>query len=189
MVEYSRPIKTSARKIETNKRQEENDWIETKKFLSGKGGKWKADNGTTFLLHEGVVYQYTSEFGLSSILIIDRDGRIKGIPLVAELTLDMQHVRPGNRGNFLKELLQEEDRNRNRRERGPKKRIHEKPRAEVIVIKEEDWLSKISKKRWGTIHWEQHMKPTEATRNSAKRLSTGFQEDLIYPGDTFEVIG
>lgn len=189
MVEYSNRIKTSSRRLENNRQQEENDWIETKKFLTSKGGKWKSDNGTTFLLHEGVVYQYTSEFGLSSILIIDRDGRIKGIPLVAELTLDMQYVRPENRGNFFKQLLKEEDRNRNRRERSPKKKIQVKPKAEIIVIKEKDWLSKISKKRWGTIHWQQHLRPTEATRNSAKRLSTGFQADLIYPGDTFEVIG
>ena len=59
---------------------------------------------------------------------------------------------------------------------------------EIIVIRKGDWLSKISKSRWGTINWKKHFKATSFTLEKRKNLKRPFKPDLIYPGDTFEVI-
>ena len=59
---------------------------------------------------------------------------------------------------------------------------------EIIVILDKDWLSKISLARWGTIEWHHHLKPTEITLAARAKQGKKFNEDLIYPGDTFEVI-
>lgn len=64
---------------------------------------------------------------------------------------------------------------------GPAKR-------EIIYIVKEDWLSKISQARWGTFEWERHLKVTQETLDNRKQRGELFDEDLIYPGDTFEVV-
>jgi len=63
-------------------------------------------------------------------------------------------------------------------------------RREIIVIVKGDWLTKISYKRWGTFEWRRYLKPTQRTIDKRKEKGEhfDFDEDLIYPGDTFEVI-
>ena len=61
-------------------------------------------------------------------------------------------------------------------------------RREIIVIVKGDWLTKISYKRWGTFDWQRYLKPTERTLEKRKEKGEVFDEDLIYPKDTFEVI-
>jgi hypothetical protein len=54
----------------------------------------------------------------------------------------------------------------------------------------EDWLSKISLKRWGDMHaWMRYLKETDKTLKDRQQRGEVFDPDHIYPGDTFEVIG
>ncbi len=62
-------------------------------------------------------------------------------------------------------------------------------RREIILIKKDDWLTKISRDRWRTFEWERHLKPTQETLGKRRARRELFNPDLIYPGDTFEVIG
>lgn len=77
-----------------------------------------------------------------------------------------------------------------------KKRAEKEPpekknvKREVIVIVKEDWLSKISLKRWGDMHaWMRYLKETDKTLKDRQQRGEVFDPDHIYPGDTFEVIG
>ena len=160
-------------KVLKNSYQGQNDWRKVKIEIQKRGGKWVAENGDTFLLIDNAIYTCTNEEGTGTIMITAYEAPI---PYVAELTIDMQFVRPENRKKFLAELNKE---------------IMAKPKTgqqtEIIFIVEKDWLSKISMKRWGTKHWKNHLEPTQMTLNSPKRRGRPFNEDLIYPGDTFIV--
>ena len=61
-------------------------------------------------------------------------------------------------------------------------------KREIIYICKRDWLTKISHDRWQTFQWQRHLKPTEETLESRRRNAQEFNPDLIYPGDTFEVL-
>ncbi len=58
----------------------------------------------------------------------------------------------------------------------------------MLTIVKDDWLSKITLKRWKTIYWDRHLKPTQETLDNRKQRGESFNPDLIYPGDTFEII-
>jgi hypothetical protein len=58
----------------------------------------------------------------------------------------------------------------------------------LITIIKDDWLTKISRKRWGTDDWERHLAPTQETLDRRTQKGQAFDPNLIYPGDTFEVI-
>jgi len=192
---YDKKIQTSAEKMAEIKRQERIDWLESKEFLRRKGGKYRADNGSTYMLYNGVIYQFESDQGISSLLVIDGDGRITGHPLTAELTVDMQFVRPENRGKFLQELFKEEMAHKDRPKVNPKPDVTKKPvpkmklnpRGKVIWIKDDDWLSKITKERWGSINWQKYLEPTNTTLEARKKQRKPFDPNLIYKGDSFNV--
>lgn len=156
-----------------NSIQGQNDWRTIKLEIQKRGGKWVAENGMTYLIIDNAIYAYTKESGISNLMIMAYDAPV---PYVAELNMDMQHVRPENRREIVEELNKEVV---NKRPAGPP--------IEYIIIHNRDWLSKISLKRWGTIHWQSHLMPTQATLNSPKRNGRPFNPDLIYPGDTFIV--
>jgi hypothetical protein len=59
---------------------------------------------------------------------------------------------------------------------------------EIIVIVHDDWLTKISQRRWGTFEWHRYLRPTPATLDARRQRGEAFNPDLIYPGDTFEVL-
>jgi len=74
-----------------------------------------------------------------------------------------------------------------------KKRAVGKPAAvtaprEIVVIVHDDWLTKISQRRWGTFEWHRYLRPTPATLDARRQRGEAFNPDLIYPGDTFEVL-
>ena len=153
--------------------QARNDWLKLRREIEKHGGKWRADNGMVYVLKDGVIYQYASEFeqGVSNLVITSLDGPV---PFVAVLDHDLQGTPPHKRKALLRELEQQVKKN-------------PAPAVELIHIVEGDWLSKISESRWGTIHWQQHLKPTEMTLLARKKKNMRFDEDLIYPGDTFQV--
>jgi len=150
-----------------------NDWNRVRIEIEKHGGKWVAENGTVYELRDGVIYQYFSESGVTNLVITALDALV---PYVAELDYDLQFATPDKRKKLLEELQKEITE-------------YEKPRqqAEIIVIVERDWLSKISQKRWRTMQWEKHLRPTQMTLDSRKLRNEKFNPDLIYPGDTFEV--
>jgi hypothetical protein len=174
MSEYLERLEKRIRMLK-NSIQGQNDWRTIKFEIQKRGGKWVAENGMTYILKDNAIYAYTKESGISNVLIMAYEAPI---PYMAELTIDMQFVQPENRNKILEELNKE---------------ILKKPKAgpqiEIITIVDKDWLSKISLKRWGTIHWKNHLEPTQATLNSPKRMGRPFNTDgdLIYPGDTFIV--
>ena len=66
-------------------------------------------------------------------------------------------------------------------------------RLEMIIIKKDDWLSKITKKRWPNKNWKNwrdFLKPTEDMLRKRKETGRPFNPsgDEIFPGDTFWVI-
>lgn len=71
-------------------------------------------------------------------------------------------------------------------QQGKEKPPGQNVRREIIVIKKDDWLTKISRDRWRTFEWERHLKATQETLD--RRKDGRLNPDLIYPGDTFEVI-
>jgi hypothetical protein len=150
-----------------------NSWRRLKIEIERHGGKWRAANGTTFELKDGAIYQYLSDFkqGVSSLVVTNLDAQV---PYVAVLELDMQGTPPEKRKALLEEL-----------EHTAEKMNRE---SEIVVIVNNDWLSKISQARWGTTDWRRHLKPTEATYASRRAMARPFNEDLIYPGDSFEVV-
>jgi hypothetical protein len=171
MSEYAKRLEKRIKRLKKSY-GEQNDWRSARIAIQRRGGKWKADNGTIFEVRDGVVYQYFSEAGISMVVIAAYDAPI---PYVAQLDIDLQFVSPEKRRKFLEDL----DKEVRNQAAGPQ--------AEMIVIVEKDWLSKISQKRWGTINWKQHLKPTQMTLAARKRRNERFDPDVIYPGDTFEV--
>ena len=172
MSEYLKQLENRIRVLK-NSYQGQNDWRKVKIEIEKRGGKWVAENGDTYLLIDNASYAYTKEDGIGTLLIMAYEAPI---PYMAELTIDLQYVRPENRRKFLEELNKE-----------IMKKPKTGPHTEIIVIVEKDWLSKISMKRWGTIHWRNHLEPTQMTLDSRKRSGRPFNPDLIYPGDTFIV--
>ena len=156
----------------------QNDWRRAKAEVMKHGGTWRAENGLTFVLRDNVLYVYYSEKSQSKMSIIAYDAPI---PYTAELDVDIMSSQPGKPKMKLEDLNKEIERKVKAGTKAPG------PAVERIVIVEKDWLSKISLKRWGTMEWKLHLKPTQETLNSPKRRVKGFHEDLIYPGDIFEV--
>jgi len=152
----------------------QNDWRKVKIEIERRGGTWVAENGTKFFLQDNIIFGYTRENGISTLLLSAFDAPV---PYIAELTVDMQFVQPGKRVDFLRELNKDVER-----------KMKAEKEADIIPIVRHDWLTKISQKRWGTLDWKSHMKPTRATLDSPKRRGKDFDENLIYPGDTFEII-
>ena len=156
----------------------QNDFRRARVEIEKRGGTWRADNGLTYELRDSVIYVYYGEKGSSKMNIIAYDAPI---PYTAELDVDIQSSRPGKPRMTLKELNKEIEK---RVTKGTKPAS---PPAEIIIIIKDDWLSKISQQRWGTVFWENHLQPTQMTLNSPKRKGKPFDADLIYPGDSFEV--
>ena len=148
-------------------------WNKTKIMIERHGGKWRAENGMVFELHDGAIFQYLTDHkeGVSSLIVTNLAAEI---PYVAVLEMDMQGVPPEKRAALLADL-----------EETAKKLRTQK---EFVVIVEGDWLSKITMARWGTTNWRQHLKETQMTVDSRKVVGKKFNPDLIYSGDTFEVI-
>lgn len=167
------------------------DYTKLKKKIYEEGGKWRAPNGITYgLTKEGWVYQYITEHkeGVAQTTIVALDAVP---PFIAVLHTDLQFANPKKREEILKELEVMVKRHKQPRPHKPKKPASTTPQpkaTEIIVIVDKDWLSKISLARWGTIEWHRHLKPTEITLAARAKQGKKFNEDLIYPGDTFEVI-
>jgi len=153
-----------------------NTWRRVRIMIEQKGRTWRADNGITFKLLNGVIFQYMSDpkEGVSNLLITAIDAPV---PYVASLNIDLQGTPLAKREGILKEL-----------EEMVSKRKTPIKDAEIVVIVEGDWLSKISLARWGTMDWKRHLIPTKMTLDARKNRGTKFDPDLIYPGDTFEVV-
>ena len=149
-----------------------NDWRKVRIEIERHGGRWRAPNGITYELKDGVIYQHASEGGVSQTIIAAIDAPV---PYIAVLELDLQFMPPQKRQAALKEL---EGRAR-----------AAAPVAEIITIVPNDWLSKISLARWGDKHaWKTRLRPTRLTLESRRRRGQKFDPDLIYAGDQFEVI-
>ena len=151
-----------------------NSWRRLRIKIERNGGKWRADNSLVFELKDGVIYQYLSDHkqGVSNLIVTALDAPI---PYVGSLDIDLQGTPPNKRKALLKELEETAA-------------TLAGPDAEIVVIVEHDWLSKISLARWGTIHWKRHLMPTRMTIESRQASGKRFDPDLIYSGDTFEVI-
>jgi hypothetical protein len=149
-----------------------NDWRKVRIEIERHGGRWRAANGMTYELKDGVIYQHASESGVGQVVVTALDAPV---PYIAVLELDLQFVPPQRRQAALKEL---EDLAR-----------RAAPVAEIITIVQNDWLSKISLARWGDKDaWKTRLRPTRLTLESRRRRGERFDPDLIYPGDQFEVI-
>lgn len=149
-----------------------NDWRKARLEIERHGGRWRAPNGITYVLKDGVIYQHVGESGVGEVIVTALDAPV---PYTAVLMLDLQFTPPQKRQAALKEL---EDRAR-----------RTGPVAEIITIVQNDWLSKISLARWGDKHaWKTRLRPTRLTLESRRRHGKRFDPDLIYPGDQFEVI-
>lgn len=172
-----------------------NDFTKLRQKIYQEGGKWRAPNGITYgVTKEGWVYQYLTEHkeGVAQTTIVALDAVP---PFIAVLHTDLQFADPKKRKAILKEL---EIMAKRRRKPPPQKPVKPtattapppKPPAapEIIIIVDKDWLSKISLARWGTIEWRRHLQPTKITLAARAKQGKKFDEDLIYPGDTFAVI-
>jgi hypothetical protein len=166
-----------------------NDFRKLKEKIQKEGGKWKAPNGIIFgLTKEGWVYQYLAEYkeGVAQTTITALDARP---PFIAIIHTDLQGVAPKKRAALLKELSVMAKR---RKKPPPKKPTTSTPAApkgpELVVIVDEDWLTKISLARWNTLEWHHHLTPTQMTLAARAKKGEKFDKDKIYPGDTFEVI-
>ena len=148
-----------------------NDWRRARIEIEKHGGRWRADNGTVFELRDGAIYQYMTEDGVSNLIISAVDAPV---PYIASLDIDAQGLTPERRRAILEEL--------------EGMATQQATPAEFVVIVEDDWLTKISKKRWNTFEWDRHMKPTKLTLESRKTKGMPFNPDKIYPGDVFEVV-
>lgn len=161
-------------KLLKNSYREQNDFRAARREIEKHGGKWAAENGTTYQIIDGAIYASVTEDGVTQVLVMGGDAPI---PFVAELTYDLQAAKPEDRIRLAEELNREIS-----------KKASVAPQTRIVVIVEKDWLSRISLKRWGTVHWRLHLKPTRLTLEARKRHHRVFDPDLIYPGDTFEVI-
>ena len=167
------------------------DYTKLKQKIEKEGGTWRAPNGITFgLTKEGWVYQYLAEHeeGLAQTTIV----ALNAVPpFVAVIHTDLQAATPQKRRAILRELEIMVKRRKKpplRKPEEPTVMPPQPPAPEIIAIVDKDWLSKISMARWGTIEWRRHLKPTEMTLAARAQKGVKFHEDLIYPGDTFEVI-
>ena len=150
------------------------DWMKVRREIEKKGGRWRAENGVTFELRDGAIYQYLADQaeGVSQLIVTNLDA---SVPYVAEMSLDLQGTPPSARAALLKELG----------ERAAK--VPHRP-VSIITIVQGDWLTKISKARWNTLNWQLHLRPTAMTLKARRSRGRLFNPDVIYPGDTFEVI-
>jgi hypothetical protein len=150
------------------------DWQKVRLEIEKRGGRWRAENGMTFELRDGAIYQYLSDHvqGVSQLIVTNLNAPV---PYVAELDMDLQGTPPSARFALLKELS-------DLATRVPT------PPIRLITIVKGDWLSKISQARWGTIQWQRYLKPTPQTLAARRACGKPFNPDLIYPGDTFEII-
>jgi hypothetical protein len=166
------------------------DYTKLKKKIYDQGGKWVAPNGVTYgVTKEGWVYEYLSDHdeGLAQTTIVALDAVP---PFIAVIHTDLQFVDPEKRDAILKELEVMAKRHREPpvKPAKPETATSQPESSEIITIVEKDWLSKITLARWGTIEWRRHLKPTQMTLAARAKKGEKFDEDLIYPGDTFEVI-
>ena len=81
----------------------QNDFRTARIEIQKRGGRWKAENGLTYLLRDGVIYVISSGGGITKTTIIAYDAKI---PYTAELSTDLQSVRPEDRIKMLEELNQ-----------------------------------------------------------------------------------
>ena len=154
--------------------QSTKDWRRLRIEIEKRGGRWVAENGVVYELHEGVIYQALLDRG-EGVTEVTITGLDAPEPFVAELDMDLQGTPPDKRAALIRELVSAAT-------RAPK------AKCELVWIIPGDWLSKIALARWGTTHWQSHLRPTEMTLNARKAKGKAFNPDLIYPGDTFEVI-
>jgi len=172
MTEYMERLEARIRRLKADA-YANNDWRKARIEIEKHGGRWHADNGTVYELRDGVIYQYMSDYkeGVSNLIISAVDAPV---PYIATLDMDLQGTPPEKRRALLEELERTAERL--------------KDQKEYVVIVKHDWLSKITKRRWGTTDWSHHLRPTKMTIESRKRRGKRFNPDLIYPGDMFEVI-
>lgn len=158
-------------------------WMQLRREIERHGGRWDAPNGMVFLLRDGAIHQYLADAGegVGNLVITALDAPE---PYVAELHVDLQAARPQDRARLLEDLAHEQL----QRAQLPAPARDPGPPVELVTIVEGDWLSKITKKRWGTTAWRLHLQPTAMTIASREVRGRKFHEDLIYPGDTFEVV-
>jgi hypothetical protein len=178
------------------------------------GGKWQPE-GSDILFEvspEGWIYQTIMDkkegVAVTTITALDYI-----VPFTAELHTDLQGVAPEKRKKLLAELELEAS----RLDAGKPPTVTPPPasppvtvppvsappvakptatpvpipradRPEIIVVQDKDWLSKISLTRWGTVKWEPFLKPTTATLERRRKKNEDWDPNLIYPGDTFEVL-
>lgn len=177
------------------------DFNEAREYIRGQGGTWTSENGMRYeITEEGwLVQQVTDHEGgvaQTTITALDFEPRF-----VAQLHVDLQGVPPHRRRKLLSELEEEV---RRMMAPEPKTVTPSQPRAtvlpqppapppsprqpEIIIVRDKDWLSRRSLERWGTVEWDKHLRPTQATLDSRSAKGQDFDPDLIYEGDTFEVI-
>jgi hypothetical protein len=159
--------------------------------IYAEGGKWRSPAGITFgVTKEGWIYQHLTEqkegVARTMITALDADP-----PFMAVLETDLQGVPPEKREALLKELSAMAKKRKEPPPGKPPKPTAATPqpiKSEIIVIVDKDWLSKITLARWGTIKWRRHLRPTQLTLAAREQKGEPFNQHLIYPGDTFEVI-
>jgi hypothetical protein len=78
-----------------------NDWRKVKSEIERHGGRWRAPNGITYVLMDGVMYQWVGESGVGEVIVTALDARP---PYTAVLMLDLQFTPPRKRQATLKEL-------------------------------------------------------------------------------------
>jgi len=170
-----------------------NDFRKLRQKIYAEGGKWRSPAGITFgVTKDGWIYQYVTEQkeGVARTMIVALDA---DPPFMAVLETDLQGVAPERREALLKELSAMAKKRKEPPPGKPQGPIASPPQpieSEIIVIeiKDKDWLSKITLARWGTTKWQRHLKPTQLTLAARRQKGEPFNPNLIYPGDTFEVI-
>jgi hypothetical protein len=169
-----------------------NDFRALRQKIYKKGGKWEAENGITFgVTEQGWIYQHLAEYkeGVAQTTIVALDANP---PFIAIIATDLQGVTPKKREALLKELSVMAKRRRKPRPSKPSKPTGSAPTSpgpELVHVVEKDWLSKISLTRWKTTEWFRYLEPTQMTLDARAKKGETFDPDLIFEGDTFEVIG
>jgi len=169
-----------------------NDFRALRQKIYKEGGKWEAENGITFgVTEQGWVYQHLTDYkeGVAQTTITALDARP---PFIAIIHTDLQGVAPKKRAALLHELSVMAKRRKKPRPSQPKRPAGSAPQApgpKIVTVVEKDWLSKISLTYWKTTEWHRYLKPTQMTLAARAKKGEEFDPDLIYEGDTFEVIG
>jgi hypothetical protein len=173
MADYIARLEQRIRRLKSDAHARQN-WTRLRFEIEKKGGRWVAENGIVYELKDGVIYQYLadSKQGVSDIIVTALDAEV---PYVGVLSVDLQGTPPEKRADLLKELNEQAARSAG-------------ATTEIVTIVTKDWLSKISLARWGTIDWARHLRPTKLTLEARKMRGRRFDPDLIYPGDSFEVL-